>query len=276
MPSALAIREQFPTPQALATTSITALQAARGYSRNLSDDKLVELQRLASQSIGTKDVGRLRGLVIEQTQIIRELKVLQEHLDQLDVEITKAVEHSREGQILTSIPPIGPIQAATIIASIGHIDNFESAARLKSYFGWAPAIAQSGSTLDSSKLTRAGTRTVKQMLFLIVGNAIQKKDCEWARIYERLVPIKCRWDERTRSYKGKLVVMGRLAGQITEMIYALLKKDAETLRKVPQGQEPPPPLLYDPEVHRAHRQGKYRSMKPKTPSTNIVQLPTHR
>jgi len=276
LPSALAIREQFPTPQALATASITALQAARGYNRKLSDEKLVELQRLASQSIGTKDIGRLRGLVIEQTQIIRELKVLQEHLDQLDVEITQAVEHSREGQILTSIPPIGPIQAATIIASIGHIENFESAARLKSYFGWAPAVAQSGSTLDSSKLTRAGTRTMKQMLFLIVGNAIQKKDCEWARLYERLVPVKCRWDERTRSYKGKLVVMGRLAGQITEMIYALLKKDAETLRKVPKGQEPPPPLLYDPEVHRAHRQGKYQSMKPKTPSTNIVQLPTHR
>jgi transposase len=276
LPSALAIREQFPTPQALATASITALQAARGYNRKLSDEKLVELQRLASQSIGTKDIGRLRGLVIEQTQIIRELKVLQEHLAQLDVEITQAVEHSREGQILTSIPPIGPIQAATIIASIGHIENFEGAARLKSYFGWAPAVAQSGSTLDSSKLTRAGTRTMKQMLFLIVGNAIQKKDCEWARLYERLVPVKCRWEERTRSYKGKLVVMGRLAGQITEMIYALLKKDAETLRKVPKGQEPPPPLLYDPEVHRAHRQGKYQSMKPKTPSPNIVQLPTHR
>jgi transposase len=224
LPSALAIREQFPTPQALATASITALQAARGYNRKLSDEKLVELQRLASQSIGTKDIGRLRGLVIEQTQIIRELKVLQEHLAQLDVEITQAVEHSREGQILTSIPPIGPIQAATIIASIGHIENFESAARLKSYFGWAPAVAQSGSTLDSSKLTRAGTRTMKQMLFLIVGNAIQKKDCEWARLYERLVPVKCRWDERTRSYKGKLVVMGRLAGQITEMIYALRKQ----------------------------------------------------
>ena len=63
---------------------------------------------------------------------------------------------------------------------------------MKSYFGWAPAIAQLASTLDSSKLTRAGTRTMKQMLLTIVGNSIQKKDCEWARIYERLVPIKCR------------------------------------------------------------------------------------
>ncbi len=276
LPSALTIREQFPTPQAVATASLTALQAARGNNRKLTDDKLIQLQHLAKQSIGTKDTGRLKGLLIEQKQIIRELKVLQEHLDELQAEIVQVVAHSREGRILTSIPPIGPIQAATIIASIGHIDNFESAARLKSYFGWAPAVAQSGSSLDRSKLTRAGTRTMKQMLFLIVGNAIQKKDCEWARLYERLVPVKCRWDERTRSYKGKLVVMGRLAGQITEMIYALLKKDAELLRTVPHGQEPPPPMLYDPEIHRAHRQGKYRTGKPDTRPNNIVQLPNHR
>ena len=275
LPSALTIREQFPSPQSIATASLQALQTARGKNRLLTDDKLIQLQHLASQSIGTKDVGRLKGLLIEQKQVIRELKVLQEHLDELDGEITQVVKHSREGQILTSIPPIGPIQAATIIAAIGHIDNFESAAQLKSYFGWAPTIAQSGSTLDRTKLTRTGTRTMKQMLFLIVGNAIQKKDCEWAKLYERLVPIKCRWDERTRSYKGKLVVMGRLAGQITEMIFALLKKDAETLRKVINGQEPVPPTLYDPEVHRAHRQGKYQSMRPETQPIKIVQLPKH-
>lgn len=61
LPSALSIRKQFPTPQALATASMTDLQVARGYNRKLSDAKLVELQRLASQSIGTKEVGRLRG-----------------------------------------------------------------------------------------------------------------------------------------------------------------------------------------------------------------------
>lgn len=226
------------------------MQKAR-VGRYPPDEKLVELQRLASQSIGTKDVGRLRGLVIEQNQIIQELRVLQKHLDQLDYASGRALPRGANSDLHSDN---WPFQAATIIASIGHIDNFENAARLKSYFGWAPAVAQSGSTLDSAKLTRAGTRTTKQMLFLIAGNAVQKKDYEWAKLYERLVPVKCRWDERTRSYKGKLVVMGRLAGQITEMIYGLLKKDAEVLRKAPNGQEPPAPTLYDPEIHRAHRQ----------------------
>src|SRR6266705_2304109 len=109
LPSALSIREKFPTPQALAIATITALCEARVGTRP-SKENLMRLQQLAAQSIGTKDVNRQRGLILE---------------------------HSREGQILLSMQVIGPIQAATIISAIGHIDNFASAAALKSYFGWA-------------------------------------------------------------------------------------------------------------------------------------------
>jgi transposase len=59
------------------------------------------------------------------------MRLLQEHLQELDAEIGHIVERSREGRILLSIPPMGPIQAATLIAGIGHIDNFRSAAALR-------------------------------------------------------------------------------------------------------------------------------------------------
>ena len=47
---ALALREKYPIPQALATASLTTLQQIRGGARSLSDAKLLELQRLAAQS----------------------------------------------------------------------------------------------------------------------------------------------------------------------------------------------------------------------------------
>ncbi len=268
---ALALREQFPTPAALATASLTTLQQIRGGARSFSDAKLVELQRQAAQSIGIKEVARLRGLVLEQTQLIKELQLLQEHIQQLDHEVGGIVEYAREGQILLSFPGIGPIMAATSIAAIGSIHNFSSAAALKSYFGWAPVVAQSGSSLDHTRLTHGGTRTMKHMLFLAVFQAIRLKDNEWARLYERLVKTKCPYDERTQSYLGKTRVIGRVAGQMTEAIYALLKRDAELLSNVLPGQEPPPPQLYDPEVHRQHRQGQYRPMK-STPPPNTITL----
>src|SRR5260370_21676885 len=47
---ALALRERFPTPQALASASFTTLHLIRAAARSLSDSKLLELQRVAAQS----------------------------------------------------------------------------------------------------------------------------------------------------------------------------------------------------------------------------------
>jgi transposase len=272
--TALALRAAFPTPQAVATASLSALQTAR-QNRQLTDTKLVEIQRLAEVSIGVKDPPRLRGLVFEQGQLIRELNVIHEHLEQLEAEMKQIVEHSREGTILTSIPPIGPIQAAALIASIGHIANFESAAKLKSYFGWAPASEQTGVSYDRARLTRRGNRSMKRMMYLIVWQAIQTKDTEWARLYERLVPRLCSYDERKQSYTGKGKVIGRLAGQIISVIYALLKKDDETLKALAPGEKAPEPVLYDPEIHRQHCTGQYHAPSSGRPPRKIIQLPTN-
>lgn len=268
---ALAIRASFPTPHAVATAHVTALTALRVGSRP-SNAGLAALQGLAAQSIGVTDAARQRSLVFEQTQLIRELRLIREHLDQLDGEIAQIVAHSREGRILTSIPSIGSVHAAAIIAAIGNIDNFPNAAALKSYFGWAPHVTQTGVTADRARLSRAGTRTMKEMMFLIVGRAIRHGG-EFACLYERLVPVKCAYDERTRSYKGKMKVVGRVAGQMITLIYALLKTDADRLAHRPVSGEEPAPMLYDPAIHHAHRHGAYRSSKPcPTPST-VIALP---
>ena len=271
LPTALAIRERFPTPHTLATASLSARKSVRGKTRFLSDAKLLDLQRLAASSIGTKDMQRKPGLLIEQTQLIRELRLLQEHMAQLETEITAILEQSREGQIVQSLG-IGPIQTATILAAIGSIENFPNAGSLKSYCGWSPTVKQSGSTLDSTRQTHGGTRTMKQMMYLIVSGLISR-DTEWAKLYERLVQAKCPADPRTGERSGKLRIIGRVAGQLLEAMYALLKTDAEVLSKVPKGKEPPPPLLYDPERHRRHREGHYEPLKVSARRSVLTLLP---
>ncbi len=282
---ALTIREKFPTPQAIVTADMSSLREVRS-SRHPSDDtsvlqrgrhpsdaKLLELQQLASQSIGTKDHGRLRGLVFEQKQLIIELRLIQQHILQLDSEIESIVEHSREGQILTSMG-IGSISAATIIATIGTIANFEKPSELRSYFGWAPVEDQTGISRDRASLTPRGSRVMKRTMYLIVWQVLRHHDSEWAKLYERLVPRMCPYDERRQVYVGRGKVIGRVAGQLIGMIYALLKKDLELLSSLAPGEKPPEPMLYDPEVHRRHRAGEYRSLKPGTrPRSLIHQLP---
>ena len=161
------------------------------------------------------------------------------------------------------MPPIGPVQAATIIATISNIANFEKASELKSYFGWVPKVNQTGVTVNSTSLAKRGARPMKHTLYLMAARATTF-DCEWARMYKQLLPRMCSYDERRKDYRGKKKVIGSIAGQMASMIFALLKTDQETLSKVPPGQEAPPPLLYDPEVHKRHREGGYRSLKPGT------------
>lgn len=268
----LAIREHFPTPQALAAASLEAVCARRIDGRHPSAKQLALLQELARTSIGSKDVGRIRGLIVEQRQLIHELRLLQAHTQELETEIRQILAQSREGRIILSIPGIGPIEAAGMIAVIGHIDNFSSAAALKSYFGWAPKVTQSGETIDQTHLTRTGNRLMRHTMFLVVSTAI-RLDCEWARSYERLVPLKCSYDERTKQYKGKLKVIGRIAGQMITTVYALLKRDADLVREWPPSKPLPEPQLYDPLVHKAHREGHYQATKPKRLRGTITHLP---
>lgn len=269
-PAALRVREQFPTAQAVAAADVAHLCAAKGI-RGPSRQEMTQLQQLAARSIGVKEPSRLHGLVFEQQQLIRELHLLQEHLAQIDTEVAGILADSREGRILLSMPWLGVSSVAAILAAIGNIDNFASAAALKAYFGWAPKTVQSGTSTSSVTISRAGERTMKEVLYMVAIRSVSGTGA-WAPLYHRLVERKCAYDERTRSYRGKKKVVGRIAGQITAMIYAFLKADADLLARTPPGDEPPPPMLYDATIHQAHRSGAYRTMKPPTKRGRLIHL----
>jgi hypothetical protein len=90
---------------------------------------------------------------------------------------------------------------------------------------------------------------MKQMMYLMVCGLISR-DTEWAKLYERLVQTKCPVDLRTGERSGKLRIIGRSAGK-----------------------EPPPPLLYDPERHRRHREGHYEPLKVSARRSVLTLLP---
>ena len=113
---------------------------------------------------------------------------------------------------------------------------------------------------------------MKHMLYLMATRSTTF-ECEWARIYQRLLPRLATYDERIKDYRGKKKVLGRIAGQMASMIFALLKTDQDTVSKVPPGEVPAPPMLYDAQVHRRHQEGHYRSLKPGTQPRKILQLP---
>jgi transposase len=269
-PTALRVRERYPTAAAIATAELDEVCDVKGPSRHSRPD-MAHLQVLAAQSIGTRDPRRLESQVFEQEQLIHELQMLVRHRDAIDVKVAQVVEEAREGQILRSIPGIGVHAAAAILAAIGNIDNFPTAAALKAYFGWAPEVRQSGQSVDSTKITRSGERTMKAMMYLVAMNAVGQPG-PWADLYHRLVERTCSYDERRRDFRGKKRVLGRIAGQLIALIYGLLRADVELRARTPVREPLPEPLLYDPAVHHAHQTGGYQSMKQQTRPLRLVQV----
>src|SRR6266852_1776597 len=157
------------------------------------------------------------------------------------------------------------------IATIGSIGNFEGAAHLKSYFGWAPTRAQTGVSFDRTRLTKGGSREMKKVMFLVAWKAIQT-DTEWAKLYKCLVPRLCSYDDRMQAYKGKGKVLGHSIGRLIVLIFALLKKDYEVLSQLSPGTEPPAPTLYDPQLHHRHRTGYYSPFPREGAKNRIVQV----
>lgn len=254
-PTALRYREHFPTPSDFARASMESLLKLRGNTFS-AKAKLQELRDLAAISVGVKDADRQFGLVFEQRQLTRELLLIRANLEEIDSEVSASLQTSREGQILLSIPCMGETTAATVLAAIANIENFKTAGHLKSYFGWAPKQTQTGTSKDTATLSSGGHRPLRSLMYILATNVLIR-NTEWAKIYERLVLRKCPYDSRTRRRTGKRVVIGRIAGQMIKLIYKLLKTDQETLRSLGPGEIPQPPLLYDPVIHRQHREGNY-------------------
>lgn len=246
--SALNLRNKYPTPDAVYEANVHELAATRLRTQP-STARLVELQAIAKHSIGTKDRHRRASLIFEQRLLIKELQMLSNHVAELDTQIDELLSTSRDGQILTSFTGIGTVQAAMILSTIGSIANFESPAKLRGYMGWSPRQSQTGTTYDSTSLNRAGNVLLKQTMYLVTIAAITH-DKRWKALYDRRVKETCAYDARTGKYKGKMKVVGRCAGQIIGVIYALLRKDYDLLATIPEGQVAPPPELYSIESKR--------------------------
>ncbi len=246
-PSALALRQKYPTPQSIIEASIDDLCATRLHRRP-GRASLAQLQVLAAQTIGTKSEHRLASLIVEQEQLIAELTLLNKHVEALEKQIAPLVQESREGKILLSFPAIGVLQSALLIASIGNIRNFDRLQKLRSYCGWSPQEEQTGITLDRSHLVQGGSPLLKTSLYLTTLQAI-RMDTPWKVLYDRLVPRMCPYDERLGKFRGKMKVVGRVAGQMIGVIWLLLHQDAELIDSLKLGEEPPEPKLYDVEKH---------------------------
>jgi len=112
----------------------------------------------------------LRGLTLpdvfefQKHQSLDQIEYLNELVKKTDRRVDKALQQYPEAKRLRSIPRIGVLGAAIIIAEIGRIECFHSAKQLSSYAGIVPGLYESGNTSHSRGIPRQGSSFLRWIL----------------------------------------------------------------------------------------------------------------
>lgn len=88
-----------------------------------------------------------------------------EHRKQIEQEVIELINDIPHTQILLSMPGIGPKTAAQILMTTGDMSDFPTAGHLASYADLSPRTNQSGTSIMSNSLNRAGNKKLKNALW---------------------------------------------------------------------------------------------------------------
>lgn len=117
----------------------------------------------------------------------QDLGILRQRIKELDSDIGRQLDEHEVGTMLTSINGIGPNTAARLIAELGDLKQFSTAAALASYVGVVPGLKQSGKRRGQrAGLCPIGHARLRAALWMPLLNAVRRNI--WLKaFYDRLI-----------------------------------------------------------------------------------------
>ncbi len=111
-----------------------------------------------------------------------DLDVLRRRLRELDSDIDRTLQDHEVGTLLTTLDGIGPTTAARLVAELGDIASFRSAAAIAAYVGVVPGLRQSGKRQASrAGRTPHGNAHLRAKLWMPTLTAVRRNP--WLRAY---------------------------------------------------------------------------------------------
>jgi transposase len=146
------------------------------------------------------------------TLTLEELRVLEEHIVQLDVEMARLLRQNQPAvQRLAEVPGLGVDSAQQIIAEVGPAAaTFPSAKHLASWVGVCPGAEESAG-VNYSRRSPNGNRQMRRVLNQAANAAAKAKGSIFELVYRRLVPR-----------LGHAQAIGAIAHRLCRLIWKLL------------------------------------------------------
>lgn len=211
--TAKALMRDYATPAAIATTDIRTLTktiqvASRGcFGRKKAED----LKMLAKKSVGVKLASD--ALAFELKHIVDLVEHLDEEVSVLDTEIARILKGTT-GNLLQTIPGIGPVNAAVIAAEVGAPENFDDAKKLIAFAGIDASKNQSGKFEgDQEHMSKRGSGYLRYAL-MNAADIARMHDPYFGDYYDSM---------RVRG-KHHYVALSGVARKLAGVILAVMKE----------------------------------------------------
>ncbi len=160
-----------------------------------------------------------KGAALALTVLCDYLASTTAHIATLSEELKQQAQDDETMRLLQTIPGIGPILAAVIMAEIGDVARFETACKLRGYTGLVPKVVQSAESRYTGPLVREANRFLRWALIQVAQNFARSKQAQGLRVIG--------------NYKRKVYTYGpnpakvNLARHLTNVIFAMLRDGTE-------------------------------------------------
>ncbi len=212
--SSISILQTYLTPEYIAEATVDELFAIiKDKSHNrLTISKAIELRETAANTFGIKIAQD--AFAFQLKQLFDRLNLLNEQLTSLETEI--ASYYNKFNCCLHTIPGIGLVAAATILAEIGDIFRFKNASSLVAYAGIDPSVKQSGQFNSThNHMSKRGSPYVRHAIFLAATTCVFHNS-----------PLNNYYKKKRAQGKHHLTAVGAVSNKLTTIIYAVLRDNA--------------------------------------------------
>ena len=209
--TSMGILEKYLTPENIENAPIDELfEIIKDKSHNrLTRAKAISIKEAAADTFGIKIAQDAFSFQLKQ--LIDRMNFLDKQIEALDIEIMKYYEQF--DCYLHTIPGIGIIGAATILAEIGDISRFKNSSALVAFAGIDPTVRQSGEFNSThNHMSKRGSPYLRHAIFLAATT------CSFHNS-----PLNAYYKKKRDQGKHHLTATGAVARKLTTIIYAVLR-----------------------------------------------------
>lgn len=211
MSTSMGILEKYLTPENIENAPIDELfEIIKDKSHNrLTKAKAISIKEAAADTFGIKIAQDAFSFQLKQ--LIDRMNFLDKQIEALDCQILEYYE--KFDCYLHTIPGIGMIAAAAILAEIGDINRFKSSSALVAFAGIDPTVRQSGEFSSThNHMFKRGSPYLRHAIFLAATT------CSFHNS-----PLNAYYKKKREQGKHHLTATGAVARKLTTVIYAVLR-----------------------------------------------------